>query len=76
MVQPGSFECRSAGLGQAHTGGQQVGVVAQAVGLGNDDFQVIAQQRFTTRQTALHRTQRPALLQHTQPVCGAQLLRL
>ena len=76
MVQPGQLERGSTFSGQAHARGQQVAVVAQPVGFGDDHLQVVAQQRLATRQAKLHRAQLAALAQHTQPVLGAQLFGL
>jgi hypothetical protein len=55
VVQPGCLQRRSALFGEADAGGEQVGVVAQAVRLGDEQLEVVAQQRFAAGEAALHR---------------------
>ena len=74
VVQTGGLQGRGPLLGQADAGGEQIGVVAQAVRLGNQHLQVVTHQRLTPRKAALHRAQGARLAQHPQPFFGAQLV--
>jgi uncharacterized protein YggL (DUF469 family) len=70
MVQPGGAQARGALGSQADTRGQQVAVVAQAARLGDDDFEIVTQQRLAAGQAQLHRAELAAFAQHAQPVIG------
>ena len=70
VIQAGGLERGGARFRQAHARGQQVGVIPQAMRLGDQHFQVIAQHRLATREAALHAAGLARLAQHAQPVVG------
>ncbi len=73
LLEAGLFQRHQARLAQPDARGDQVGVVAQAVGLFHQLLQVVAQHRLTTGEAQLQRTQLAALAQHLFPFVGAQL---
>ena len=74
MPQAGVLECAQARLGEADAGGDQIGVVAQAIGLGDQNFQVLAQGRLATGETDLHGAELAGLAHHVDPLGRAQLV--
>jgi len=76
VVEARFLERRGALRVQADARGQQIGVVAQPPCLGDQDFQIIAQQRLAAREAALDRTELAGLAQYAQPLVGRQLVRM
>ncbi|MNV87245.1 hypothetical protein D3C71_1813560 [compost metagenome] len=74
MPQAGVLECAQAGIGETDAGGDQVGVVAQAIGFGHQDFQILAQRRFAAGKTDLHGAEFAGLAHHVDPFRRAQLI--
>ena len=68
MVEAGLLQARDPLLVQADARRQQVCVVAEAARFGDEYLQIIALQRLTTRETALHGAERARLAEHAQPV--------
>jgi hypothetical protein len=76
VVQPGRLQRRGALCGEADARGEQVGVVAQPVRLGDDQLEVVAQQRLAAGQAALHGAEFAPFAQHAHPVFGGQFVGL
>ena len=61
---------------QPHAGGDQVTVITQFAGTGNQLDQIRPGQRFAAGQAQLGRAHGPCLGEHVQPLPGVQLLTL
>ena len=76
VVEPGGLQrARRARAVRPTPEVSRLRVVAEPARLGDDDFEVVAQQRLAAREAALHRAERAALAQHAQPVVGRRARR-
>ena len=74
MVEPGVLERLDARLGHADAAGDQIDVITELVGFGDDLLEVISQQRLAAGQAELRSAHGAALAQHTNPLFGSQLV--
>ncbi len=74
MVQAGFLECLDPILIHADAGCDQVGVITQAPGFGDEFFQISPYQGFTAGETQLGGTHLARLLHHPEPVFGGELV--
>ena len=72
LVEAGGLERDQALFAQADAGGDQVGVVAERAGVGDEFFQVVAQQRLAAGEAELQRAELAAFAQHALPFGGGQ----
>ena len=75
VVKSGLLEVGDAGFVHADTGRDQVAVVTQLTGLGNERFQIFSDQRFAAGQAELHGTELACLGEYPEPVLGGQFPR-
>ncbi|EAA20316.1 hypothetical protein, partial [Plasmodium yoelii yoelii] len=74
VVEAGRLQFGDADFVQAVARGDEVGVIAELAGVGDDFGQVAAGQRFTAGKPQLDGTERAGLTQHPLPFFGAQLV--
>src|SRR2546427_12214725 len=74
MIEPTLLECCDSPLIEAHAGSNQVRVIAEPAGLGDQDFQVRPHQRFSSRKSKLSCAEFTSLPQNAQPILSRHLL--
>ena len=74
MIEPTLLECCDSPLIEAHAGSNQVRVIAEPAGLGDQDFQVRPHQRFSSRKSKLSCAEFTSLPQNAQPVLSRHLV--
>jgi len=73
MVEPGLAKCLNARLVHAKARGDQVGVVTERPGVGDQGLEVAADQGLAAREAELGGPHRAGLRQHPPPLLGGQL---
>ena len=76
MVQPRLLEGPDPFIIHAHAGGDQVAVVTQPPGFGDEVFQVLAHQGFAAGEPQLRRAHVAGLLQYPEPVRRGEFIRV
>ncbi len=72
VIEARGLERRNAGFVEPDAGGDEVDVEPQPVRLGDDEFQVVANQRFAAGQAELHGAESACLTQHPKPILRGQ----
>gem|GEM_PF-4764628 len=74
VAQPRILQGAQTRFGQSYARGDQVGVIAHAVGFGDQRFEVLAQGGLAAGEADLHRTHGAGLSHHVDPLGCAELV--